>query len=251
VIEIDRDAGTLSIDGRAMPLDDPEAIDVLHDLWLDVGIRTNHPHTFTWLGRPVIQFPEDLVRLQELVHRTRPDVVVETGVAHGGSLVFHASLLRLLGGGRVIGIDVEIRAHNRAAIQSHPLADAISLVEGSSTDLAVVAAVHEAIRPGERVLVVLDSDHRRDHVLAELEAYAPLVSPGSYLVALDGHVMEAAARAPRATADWATDNPNSAVAAYAAAHPEFVREDPPFQFNESPRSVPRTGFTGGVLRRIG
>lgn len=250
MISIDREAGTLTAGGRTLPLESAEAFTILSEAWMDAALRVKLPYTFTWLGRPVIQFADDLLRLQELVYRVQPDVIVETGVAHGGSLIFHASLCKLLGRGRVIGIDIEIRPHNRAAIETHPLAPFITLFEGSSTDPAVVHAVKASIDPGAGVLVILDSNHTRAHVLAELEAYAPLVHPGSYVVAMDGHAMEAAAASPRAGAEWATDNPNAAVREYAAAHPELVLDDEALLFNESILSHSVSGFRGGVLRRI-
>jgi cephalosporin hydroxylase len=249
MITIDQVAGTLTVDGRTLPLESAEAFRILSDAWMDTALRVKHLYTFTWMGRPVIQYADDLVRLQEIVYRVQPDVIVETGVAHGGSLIFHASLCKVLGRGRVIGVDIEIRARNRAAIEAHPLSSLIRLFEGSSIDSAVVSAVKGAIAPGERVLVVLDSNHTKAHVQAELDAYAPLVAPGSYIVAMDGHVMEAGAASPRAVVDWATNNPNAAVREFAALHPEFVHEEPDFLFTESTLTEAMTGFRGGVLRR--
>ncbi|HEV7484340.1 MAG TPA: CmcI family methyltransferase [Thermoanaerobaculia bacterium] len=250
MIMIDRNAGTLTLDGTTLPLESAEAFRILSDAWIDAAMRVKHQYTFTWLGRPVIQFADDLLRLQEIVYRVQPDVIVETGVAHGGSLVFHASLCKLLGRGRVIGIDIEIRPQNRVAIEAHPLAPLITLFEGSSIDPAIVSAVKGAIAPGETVLVVLDSNHTKAHVRAELDAYSQLVAPGSYVVAMDGHVMETAANAPRAAADWATNNPNAAVREFANEHPEFIHEEPRFLFNESGLTEAITGFYGGVLKRI-
>src|SRR6266581_4171607 len=124
---------------REFPLGSPEGFRVLSDLWLRSGWETKHVYSFTWLGRPIIQLPEDLIRIQEVIYRVQPDVIVETGIAHGGSLVFYASLCKAMGRGRVIGIDIEIRKHNRAAIQAHSLFDLITLVEGSSIDPTVVS----------------------------------------------------------------------------------------------------------------
>ena len=239
----------LTTGGRTIPLDTAEAFAILSDVWIDAGLRVKHQYSFSWLGRPVIQYPEDLLRLQELIFRAQPDVIIETGVAHGGSLVFHASLCRLMGRGRAIGIDIEIRPHNRAAIEAHPLASLITLFEGSSIDPGIVQAVKDSIAPAERVLVVLDSNHTHAHVIAELEAYSPLVPPGSYIVAMDGHVMEAAA-APTAAPDWGTNNPVGAVREFAAGHPEFVLEDVSFVFNESLLTTSTVGFSGGLLHRI-
>jgi cephalosporin hydroxylase len=254
LISFDEEAGVLVVerDGtrREYPLEDPEAFAIASDLWLRAGWCVKHPYTFTWLGRPVIQLPEDLVRIQELVYRAGPDVIVETGVAHGGSLVFYAGLCKLLGRGRVIGVDIEIRPHNRDAIEAHPLASHIDLIEGDSVDPAVVAEVASRIDPGATVLVVLDSGHSRDHVLAELEAYSPLVTPGSYLVAMDGHIMERAVGLPRSAPDWATNNPNAAVAEFVRSNPDFVVDDPAFLFNESLISQPVSYGAGGILRRV-
>lgn len=209
----------------------PRAFRWLSKEWLRVGWSQRYSYGFSWLGRPVIQLPEDLLRMQELLYRIQPDVVVETGIAHGGSLIFYASMCRLIGKGRVIGIDVEIRPNNRKAIENHSFAHAISLIEGSSVDSRVVQRVCNLLQPGETVLVVLDSCHTRDHVLAELEAYGPLVSPGSYIIATDG-IMEDLVDAPRAQPDWSWNNPQQAVRDFVSRHPEFVLEEPEFLFNE-------------------
>jgi cephalosporin hydroxylase len=250
VISIDRSCGTLSVDGRTLRMDSPEGFALLSEAWMDAAIRVNHPYTFTWLGRPVIQFADDLLRLQELIYRVQPDVIVETGVAHGGSLIFHASICKLLGRGRVVGIDIEIRPHNRAAIEAHPLASLITLIEGSSIDAAVVRAVFEEVRTEKQVLVVLDSNHTHQHVLAELEAYSPLVPRGSYIIAMDGSVMEAAAGSGRGAADWGHNNANTAVREFAQRHPGFRHVSPTFLFNESVLTQAFSGFAGGVLECV-
>lgn len=153
--------------------------------WFDASARFRYSYHFTWLGRPIIQYPQDMVALQEIVWTVRPDLIIETGVAHGGSLVLSASLLQLLGGdGRVVGIDVEIRPHNRSAIEAHPLAPRILLIEGSSLDGSVVEQVR-ALAAGKKTMVILDSNHTHEHVANELELYSPLVGAGSYLVVMD------------------------------------------------------------------
>jgi cephalosporin hydroxylase len=254
VITFDEEAGLVTVEREGVRetyrLDQPEAFEIVSDLWLRAGWCVKHAYTFTWMGRPVIQLPEDLLRLQELVHRVGPDVIVETGVAHGGSLVFHAGLCKQAGRGRVIGVDIEIRPHNREAIEAHPLAALIELVEGDSVAPDVVAEVRSRVRPGEAVLVILDSNHTKDHVLAELEAYSLLVSPGSYMVAMDGHVMERAAGLPRSAPDWATNNPKAAAAEFVRTHPDFVIDEPGLLFDESliPHAV--TGWAGGAVRRV-
>ena len=155
-------------------------------VWLSELTRQRYVYNFTWLGRPVIQLPQDLLAVQEIVWQVRPDFILETGVAHGGSLIHSASLLELLGGdGLVVGVDLEIRAHNRRAIEAHPLARRIRLIEGSSTDATVAAAVRELARGRRAVVVILDSDHTHAHVLRELELYAQLVTRGSYLIVFD------------------------------------------------------------------
>jgi cephalosporin hydroxylase len=154
--------------------------------WFEESCRHRYTYNFNWLGRPIIQYPQDIVATQEIIWRVRPDLIIETGVAHGGSLMLAASLLELLGGdGRSVGIDVEIRPHNRAAIEAHPLAKRITLVEGSSVSDAVVARVRELAKGRERVLVMLDSNHTHEHVLRELDLYSPLVQAGSYLIVFD------------------------------------------------------------------
>ena len=209
----------------------PEAFRVLSQLWLRSGWDTKHVYSFTWLGRPILQLPEDMMRLQEVIFTIQPDLIVETGVAHGGSLVFYASLCRLMGKGRVVGVDIEIRPHNRSAIESHCLSSSITLIEGDSTSPQTVSKVREHIPPGGKVLVLLDSRHTKEHVRGELEVYGPLVTPGSYIVAMDG-IMEQLVGAPRTEPDWTWNNPRRAALEYAAAHPEFQIVEPAFLFNE-------------------
>jgi cephalosporin hydroxylase len=145
-----------------------------------------YSYNFSWLGRPVIQYPQDLIAMQEIIWQVKPDLIIETGIAHGGSLVFYASMLELLAGqGQVLGIDIDIRQHNKQAIEEHPMSKRISMMQGSSIDEALVAHVREFARGKERVLVTLDSNHTHDHVLAELQHYAPLVTKDSYLVVFD------------------------------------------------------------------
>ena len=229
--------------------EDLAAFDALSDQWLSTGLRMKYPYTFTWMGRPIIQFPDDLLRLQEIIFRLQPDVIIETGIAHGGSLIFHASLCKALERGRVIGVDIEIRPHNRAAIEAHPLKPLITLIEGSSTDPRIVEEVRSLVAPGETVLIILDSNHTTAHVRAELEAYSTLVTPGSFIVVMDGYLMELIG-ADSPDSNWATDNANLGVRAFAADHPEFAVEDPAMPFNESEIRRPVIGFRGGLLRRI-
>ena len=218
-------------------------------LWVKIGWGLKYSYNFTWLGRPILQLPEDVLRIQEVIYRVQPDVIIETGVAHGGSLIFYSSLCKTLGKGRVIGVDIEIRPHNRTAIESHFLASYITLIEGSSVDAGVVSRVKALVNPNEKVLVALDSSHTKEHVLAELNAYAPMVTPGSYVVATDG-IMEQLVGAPRSHPDWAWNNPRQAAVEYAAGHPEFIIEEPPLLFNESMLSSRVTYWPEAYLRRV-
>ena len=148
--------------------------------------RYRYSYNFSWLGRPIIQFPQDILALQEIIWRVKPDLIVETGIAHGGSLVFSASILELIGGdGLVVGVDIDIRDHNREAIEAHPMARRIKMIQGSSVDEAIVMKVRDLARGKQRPLVVLDSNHTHQHVLRELQLYSPLVRKGSYLVVFD------------------------------------------------------------------
>ena len=244
VVEIEEEGGT-----RVVPFSDPEAFALVSEAWIRVGWDVKYVYGFTWLGRPIIQLPEDVVRLQEVVYAIRPDVVVETGVAHGGSLVLFASICEALGHGRVIGVDIDIRAHNRMAIEGHPLFPRITLVEGSSTDEATIDRVRSEVADAERVFVMLDSNHTKAHVLDELRLYAPFVSVGSYILAADG-VMEQVAGAPRTSDDWTWNNPSSAMDVFLAENDEFVRETPPLLFNEGSVAVPVTYSPRGWLRRV-
>jgi cephalosporin hydroxylase len=252
-ITIDTDTRTITrgdgAEKRTLPLFGREGFEMLSDLWVKVGWNENYSYTFTWLGRPIIQLPEDMVRTQEILFRLAPDVIIETGVAHGGSLIFYASLCRLMGKGRVIGVDIEIRNENREAIESHPLAGYITLIEGNSIDPAIVAKVASGISPGENVLVLLDSCHTRAHVSAELETYYRFVTPGSYLVATDG-IMQDLADVPAGQPGWTTDNPRTAVHDFMKGHPDFVLEQPEWLFNESQLTRAVTYWPGAWLRRI-
>jgi cephalosporin hydroxylase len=201
-----------------------ESFETISLQWVRVGWSLKYYHGFHWMGQPVLQLPEDLIRLQEAIYRIRPDVIVETGVFHGGSLLFHATLCQALGKGRVIGIDIEIAAHVREAIERHLLAPRISLVEGDSTSREVVGAVARMIQPEETVLVILDSCHTKDHVARELECYSRFVTRGSYVIAADG-VMRDLHDVPGGEGTWVTDNPLAAANEFAARHPEFRRHE--------------------------
>lgn len=252
---VDFEAGVVTTTGDAgesrVPVFSPEGYAAISAAWVRVGWELKQTYTFSWLGRPIIQLPEDLVRIQEALHVVRPDVIIETGVAHGGSLIFYATLCRAMGRGRVVGIDRLIKPANRLAIEAHALADLITLVEGSSTDPDVVRRVREQVAPGERVMLMLDSNHTKAHVLAELDAYADLVSPGSYVVVADG-LMALLAGSPRADADWRDNNPLAAVREFLARRDDFVQAPPAWPFNESLglQTPVATYWPDGWLRRV-
>lgn len=212
-------------------------VQALSRIWLREITRHKYAYNFTWLGRPLIQFPQDMAAIQELVWRIKPDLIIETGIAHGGSLIMSASLLAMLDycdavstgtiidprtvHRRVLGIDIDIRSHNRAAIESHPMAHRIDMIEGSSIAADVIAKVHEMARNYSRVLVLLDSNHTHEHVLAELEAYAPLASKGSYCVVFDTLIEDMPTEMFNNRPWGKGDNPRTATSAFLANHPEF------------------------------
>lgn len=234
------------------PLASAEAFRIVSKAWLRAGWDTKHVYTFTWMGRPIIQLPEDILRIQEVIFAQRPSLIIETGVAHGGSLIFYSSLFKAMQTpGRVVGVDIEIRPHNRKAIEEHPLSKgAISLIEGSAIDDAVIAKVKTHVRPDDRVLVVLDSNHTRAHVLRELELYSPLVSVGSYIVATDG-IMKDLVGAPRAKPEWGSDNPFEAARDFLKTNKNFTLEQPKWLFNESDvLSENVTYWPGSWLKRL-
>jgi cephalosporin hydroxylase len=252
-LTIDTEARTLVVDDhdgrRALQLYSPEAFAILSRQWVKVGWDQKYSYGFTWMGRPIIQMPEDMIRIQETIYRVRPDVIIETGVAHGGSLIFYAGLFAAMNRGRVIGIDVEIRPHNRRAIEEHELAKRITLVEGSSTAPETLRRVRELVTADERVMVILDSNHTRAHVTDELRLYAPLVSVGSYLVATDG-IMQDLGDVPRGQASWADDNPAAAAREFAVGNRQFALETPPFLFDEAGSPVQVTHWPDAYLRRL-
>jgi len=205
--------------------------------FMRASIASQYSYNFSWLGRPIIQYPQDMVAMQELIWQVKPDLIVETGIAHGGSLILSASMLALLDYSdaveseqlfdpkvscrRVLGVDIDIRSHNRAVIEAHPMAHKIHMIQGSSIDPEIITKVHEYYKGYERILVCLDSNHTHDHVLAELEAYAPLTSIDSYCVVFDTIIED---MPPEMFSDrpWGKgNNPKTAVWEYLKTHPEY------------------------------
>jgi cephalosporin hydroxylase len=209
-----------------------EAFELISHQWLRVGWSQKYSYTFSWLGRPIIQLPEDMVRVQEVIYRVKPDVIVETGIAHGGSLVYYASLCKSMDKGRVIGVDIKIHPHNRQAIADHKLSPYITLVEGNSIEPEIIKVVKSLIQPGETVMVFLDSCHTKEHVLNELTAYHDIVSPGSYIVATDG-IMNDIYDLPSVDKEWQWNNPKAAALEFVKTNPQFIIEQPSWLFNES------------------
>ena len=191
--------------------------------FLNESIRTKQSYNFSWMGRPIIQYPQDIIAMQEIIWNVRPDLIIETGIAHGGSLIFYASMLELLGEeGKVLGIDVDVRKHNRHEIEKHPMYKRISMIEGSSIDESVVETVREYSRGRKRVLVCLDSLHTHDHVLRELEAYSPFVTTGSYCVVFDT-IVEDLPDEYSADRPWGKgNNPKTAVWKFLEGNDRFM-----------------------------
>jgi len=203
-----------------------------------------YSYNFTWLGRPIIQYPQDIIAMQEIIWRQKPDIIIETGVAHGGSLILYASILELLGNGKVIGIDIDIRKHNRMEIEAHTLYKRISLIEGSSTDNSVYNKVSSIVNPKSKVMVVLDSNHTNEHVLQELNLYSELVSPGQYCVIFDT-VIEYMPEHAFPDRPWGPgNNPKTAIDNFLESNKNFVID------HDITSKLLATVAPSGYLRRI-
>lgn len=228
--------------------------------WMNFAQTNKYSYQFDWMGRPIIQYPQDMVAMQELIWELRPDLIIETGIAHGGSLIFSASMLAMLdmcdaiesgstldpkaSSRKVLGIDIDIRAHNRAAIEAHPMSSRIQMIQGSSIAEETIAQVKAIASKYSRVLVCLDSNHTHDHVLAELQAYADLTSVGSYCVVFDT-VVEDMSKEIFHDRPWGPgDNPKTAVWEYLKSHPEFEID------KSIPNKLQITVAPDGFLRRV-
>ncbi len=232
------------------PIGSPEAFKILSDIWLKSGWEAKYVYSFSWLGRPVIQLPEDMIRIQEIIFEIQPDVIIETGIAHGGSLIFYASLFKALGKGKVIGVDIEIREHNRKAIEEHFLYDDyIEMIEGDSTSFDTINLVKSKVKDFRKVMVILDSNHTKDHVLKELIAYSSLVTIDSFIVATDG-IMELVVGLNRTEKDWNWNNPKSAAIEFASNNSDFEIVEPKFPFNESSINERVTYWPSCYLKKI-
>lgn len=219
--------------------------------WVRRSFEQKYMYNFNWLGRPIIQFPQDILAMQEIIFSVKPDLIIETGIAHGGSIVFYASMLELnaaCGGTKdaeVLGIDIDVRSHNRKEIEAHPMFKRISMIEGSSLSESVVAQARAKASGKKKVMVCLDSNHTHEHVLAELEAYAPLTSVGSYCIAFDT-IVEDVPKDLFPDRPWGPgNNPKTAVHEYLKGHPEFLIDADMHQ------KLMITVAPDGFLKRIG
>ncbi len=212
--------------------------------WLIQVQKYKYAHNFSWMGRPVIQCPQDLMAMQEIIWRTKPDLIIETGIAFGGSLVFYASMLELIGKGEALGIDIEIRPHNKKKIEDHPMYKRIRMIEGSSVDSDIVQQVYEIAQDKENVLVAFDSNHTHDHVLAELMAYSPLVKKGNYIVVFDTGIEDLPAEIIPNRPWGKGNNPKTAVW-------EFLKTNDNFEIDKDiENKILLTTAPDGFLKRV-
>ena len=216
----------------------------LSQQWFNISLKHEYPYHFTWLGRPIIQYPQDMIAVQELIWKTKPDLIIEIGIAHGGSLIFSASILELLGKGKVVGVDIDIRKHNKKEIEKHPLKKRIIMLEGSSLDESILKKVKKIAQNKKRVLLFLDSFHTHDHVLKELELYSPLVKKGGYIIVFDTMV-EFMPKDSFPNRPWDKgNNPHTAVKT-------FVKQNSRFEIDkEIEEKLLITSFPDGFLRCI-
>ena len=257
MIVIDKDKQTIVIDEHSeVSLFSPEGFKIISDLWLEVGWDQKYMYGFTWLGRPIIQLPDDMIRIQEAIYDVKPDLVIETGIAHGGSLIYYASILNAIGHGRVLGIDIDIRAHNRAHITKHRMYKFIDLVEGSSISEKTISQVNQFVSSDMTVFVILDADHSYEHVYRELCVYSEYVSSGSYIVVTDGS-FENYGQFPRAKLDypemyssWRRNNPRRAAEDFVDANPDFSIVEPAFPFNEGDISFRVTHCPSAFVKKL-
>jgi len=206
--------------------------------------KYKYSYNFSWLGRPIIQFPQDIIAMQEIVWKVKPDLIIETGIAHGGGLIFYASILKLIDNGEVLGIDIDIRIHNKKEIKKHKMFKRIKMIEGSSTNEGVIKEVEKIVRKHKKVLVCLDSLHTHDHVLRELELYSKFVSKGSYLVIFDT-VIEYMPKGFFKNRPWDKgNNPATAVRAFLKKNKNFIVD------REIENKLLITAAPGGYLKKI-
>ncbi len=219
-------------------------------LFMQQSNKDKYSYNFSWLGRPIIQYPQDIIAMQEIIWNVKPDLIIETGIAHGGSLIFSASMLALLEisgfikKGQVLGIDIDIREHNKVEIEKHPLQNKIKMVQGSSIDQSIVKQVHDFAKNYSKILVVFDSNHTHEHVLKELNSYASLTSLGSYCVVFDTIIEDLPAEMFPDRPWGIGNNPKTAVWEFLKTHPEFEID------KSIPNKLQVTVAPDGFLKRI-
>lgn len=192
----------------------------------DASNSHQYSYNFSWMGRPIIQYPQDMIAMQEIIWEVKPDLIIETGIAHGGSLIYYASILELIGHGEVLGIDIDIRDHNKAEIEKHPMFKRITMIQGSSIDTAIVDEVKKHAEGKKKILVCLDSNHTHDHVFSELEMYAPFVSLHAYLVVFDTIVEHLPEGYFSQSRPWGiSNNPKTAVTSFLKGNSNFVVDE--------------------------
>ena len=246
----------IELNNKKVNLYSKEGFKLISDLWIKVGWDQKYIYSFSWLGRPIIQSPDDMLRIQEVIYDIKPNVVIETGIAHGGSLIYYASILNAIGKGKVVGIDIDIRKHNRKAIEEHKLFSFIDLIEGSSIELETFTKVEGLVSPNDKVIVILDSAHDYDHVLREIELYSSLASVGSYIVVTDGS-QEYLGNTPRAKVDypgyaetWEKNNPKEAAEDFVLNNDQYEIIEPLFPFNESDLDFRITLWPSAFIKKI-
>lgn len=190
--------------------------------FLEKSLDHKYSYNFSWLGRPIIQYPQDIIAMQEIIWKIKPDLIIETGIAHGGSLIFYASLLEVIGGGEVLGIDIEIRPHNKEAIEQHPMFKRITMLEGDSVSKEVLEQVKKICENKKRIIVTLDSNHTHDHVLKELEAYSPFVSVNSYLIVFDTIIEDVPEKLSRQRPWGVGNSPKTALYEFLKNRDDFI-----------------------------
>ena len=249
-ILIDTKNNTINIKNKTINIYSKKSFEYISDLWIKLGWNQKYSYTFTWLGRPIIQVPEDIIRLQELIFQIKPTKIVETGIAHGGTAILFASILdQIKNKGKVIAVDIKIRSKNLKAIKSHSLSKYIKLFEGSSTDSKIFKNLRKNIKKNDKVFVFLDSNHTFDHVYNELIMYSKIVSKNSYIVACDG-VMNLVNDTPRGKRNWSVDNPIKAIKKFLKNNDNFVLNEPNWLFNESKLNKRITHSPMCFLKRI-
>jgi cephalosporin hydroxylase len=246
----------IELDNKKVNLYSPEGFKLISELWVKVGWDQKYIYSFSWLGSPIIQNPEDMLRMQEVIYDIKPNVVIETGIAHGGSLIYYASILNAIGEGKVVGVDIDIRKHNRKVIEEHKLFSFIDLIEGSSIELETFTKVEELVNPNDKVIVILDSAHDYNHVKKEIELYSSLVSVGSYIVVTDG-VQEYLGSTPRAKLDypgyvetWKENNPKKAAEDFVLDNDRYEIIEPLFPFNEGNIDFRVTHWPSAFIKKI-